>query len=159
MGWYRHHWQNVGLVVAVAALAYLAIGWGSLDIMQRVLLASFVVLLLHEFEEWGWPRGEPAILNMAINDSRAPDRYPSNAKAQMVVNVFAPYPIYILAVIFSSARRTSAIRSCGVGPGVARQPRVVRHTVRQQSLSASPRTPRIGIEIRRYERLPLHGPP
>jgi hypothetical protein len=28
----------------------------------------------------------------------------------------------------------------------------------QQSLSASPRTPRVGIEISRYERLLLHGP-
>ena len=69
MSWYRHHWQYVGLVLAVVSLAYLAIGWDSLDVRPRVLVASFVVLLLHEFEEWGWPGGEPAVLNKVIFNS------------------------------------------------------------------------------------------
>lgn len=55
MSWYRHNWQYVGVVLLVIPLAYLAIGWDSLDVMERVLLASLAVLLLHEFEEWGWP--------------------------------------------------------------------------------------------------------
>jgi hypothetical protein len=104
MNWYRHHWQYVGLVVAVGVLAYLVVGWNDLDILQRVMLGSFLVLLLHEFEEWGWPGGEPAILNTVMHDdSPAPDRYPSNANSSMVVNVFAAYPIYILAFIFFEA--------------------------------------------------------
>jgi hypothetical protein len=103
MSWYRHHWQYVGLVLAVVSLAYLAIGWDSLDVRQRVLVASFVVLLLHEFEEWGWPGGEPAVLNKVIFNSGKPDRYPLNANSAMIVNVFAAYPLYVAAVIFSDA--------------------------------------------------------
>jgi hypothetical protein len=103
MSWYRHNWQYVGLALVVVLLAYLAIGWDGLDVMQRVLLASFAVLLLHEFEEWGWPGGEPAILNKVIYDSPKPDRYPLNANSAMIVNVFAAYPFYIAAVIFSDA--------------------------------------------------------
>jgi hypothetical protein len=114
MGWYRHHWQYVGLVVAAGVLAYLGIGWDSLDIPQRVMLGSFIVLLMHEFEEWGWPGGEPAVLNRVIPmaspinkmigagaNSANFDRYPSNANSAMVVNVFAAYPIYIIAAVFS----------------------------------------------------------
>lgn len=113
MNWYRHRWQYVGLVVAVGVAVYLAVAWGDLDVEQRVMLASFVVLLLHEFEEWGWPGGEPAVLNKVMPlspmgrmvgrgaTSGNADRYPSNANSSMVVNVIAAYPIYILAFIFS----------------------------------------------------------
>ena len=113
MSWYRHHWWWVGVVVAAGVVVYLAVAWGDLDIEQRVMLGSFLVLLLHEAEEWAWPGGEPAVLNKVI--TRSPmgkvigagaseenaDRYPSNANSAMVVNVFAAYPVYILAVIFS----------------------------------------------------------
>ena len=68
-----------------------------------MLVASFVVLLLHEFEEWGWPGGEPAVLNKVIFNSGKLDRYPLNANSAMIVNVFAAYPLYIAAVIFSDA--------------------------------------------------------
>jgi uncharacterized protein with HXXEE motif len=113
VSWYRHNWQYVGLVVAVGVVVYLAIAWRDLDITRRVLLTSFVVLLLHEFEEWGWPGGEPAVLNKVIPlspmgkvigagaSTENADRYPSNANSAMVVNVFAAYPIYIVAAIFS----------------------------------------------------------
>jgi Protein of unknown function with HXXEE motif len=113
VNWYRHHWQYVGLVVAVGVAAYLAIAWRDLDIEQRVMLGSFILLLLHEAEEWAWPGGEPAVLNKVIPLSpmgkvfgrgatgENSDRYPANANSAMVVNVFAAYPIYILAAIFS----------------------------------------------------------
>lgn len=114
MGWYRHHWWWVGVVVAVGVAVYLAVAWGDLNIEQRVILGSFFVLLLHEAEEWAWPGGEPAVLNKVIPrspmgkligagaTSENSNRYPSNANSAMVVNVFAAYPIYILAAIFSS---------------------------------------------------------
>ena len=114
MDWYRHHWWWVGLVVAVGVAIYLAVAWGDLNIEQRVMLGSFLVLLLHEAEEWARPGGEPAILNKVIArsspankvigveaSSENADRYPSNANSAMVVNVFAAYPVYILAAIFS----------------------------------------------------------
>lgn len=99
-------------MVAAGVAVYLAVAWGSLNIEQRVMIGSFLVLLLHEAEEWAWPGGEPAVLNKVIPrspmgkligrgaTSENADRYPSNANSAMVVNVFAAYPIYILAAIF-----------------------------------------------------------
>jgi hypothetical protein len=103
MSWYRHHWWWVGLEVVIPLAVFTVLDWHHLDVQQRVLLGSFIVLLLHEFEEWGWPGGEPVILNSIIHDSPTPDHYPSNANSAMVVNVFVTYPVYIVAVIFSNA--------------------------------------------------------
>jgi hypothetical protein len=113
VSWYRHHWWWVGVAVAVGVTVYLAVAWGDLDIEQRVMLGSFLVLLLHEAEEWAWPGGEPAVLNKVMPrspmgkligagaTSENSNSYPSNANSAMVVNVFAAYPIYVLAAIFS----------------------------------------------------------
>lgn len=114
MNWYRHHWWWVGVVIAIGVPIYLLVAWNSLEVLQRFMVAGFLVLLLHEAEEWAWPGGEPAILNTVIprfaplgkmigaaRGETQPDRYPSNANSAMVVNVIAAYPIYILAAIFS----------------------------------------------------------
>jgi hypothetical protein len=100
MNWYLHHWWNVGLVIAGGVFAYLAIAWDSLEVVQRVLLASFGVLPLHQFEEWGWPGGEPAVLNKVIFRSDIPDRYPANPFNAMVVNIVVGYPVLLVAVFF-----------------------------------------------------------
>ncbi len=76
MSWYRRHWYTVGLFVAVGAIAFLAVRWQTLDVLQRLSLLNFVALLLHQFEEYGWPGGEPAIMNIVLQRSPIPDRYP-----------------------------------------------------------------------------------
>jgi hypothetical protein len=40
-----------------------------------LLLLNFVVLLVHQFEEYGWPGGFPAIMNMVLQPSPTPDHY------------------------------------------------------------------------------------
>jgi Protein of unknown function with HXXEE motif len=99
MGWYRQNWYYVGTVVAAAALIYLAARWSSLDAIQRILLAAFALVPLHEFEEYGWPGGEPAIMNRVIQPSDRPDRYPLNQNSATIVNV-AWYPFALVALIF-----------------------------------------------------------
>jgi hypothetical protein len=64
-----------------------------------VLLAGFVLVPLHEFEEYGWPGGEPAIMNKVIQPSDRPDRYPLNQNSALVVNVAAWYPFAIVAAL------------------------------------------------------------
>ena len=54
---------------------------------------------LHEFEEYGWPGGEPAIMNKVIQPSDRPDRYPLNQNSAMIVNV-AWYPFALVALVF-----------------------------------------------------------
>lgn len=51
-----NNWHNVSLVLAiVTALIAVAVD----DIVQKILLASIAVLLLHFFEEFGFPGGFP----------------------------------------------------------------------------------------------------
>lgn len=67
---------------------------------QRLLLLNFIVLLVHQYEEYGWPGGEPAIMNMVLRRSPTPDRYPLNQHSAMVVNVLAAYGFYLIPVFF-----------------------------------------------------------
>jgi hypothetical protein len=99
MQWYRRNWYFVGPVFAAVALVYLAAGWNSLDAIQRTLLVGFALVPLHEFEEYGWPGGEPAVMNKVIRSSDRPDRYPLNQNSAMIVNV-AWYPFALVALIF-----------------------------------------------------------
>ncbi len=103
MKWYRHNWYYVGPVFVAAALIYVAVGWNSLDAIQRVLLVGFALVPLHEFEEYGWPGGEPAIMNKVIQPSDRPNRYPLNQNSAMIVNV-AWYPFALAALIVPDAR-------------------------------------------------------
>jgi len=85
-------------VVALGAIAYLAIFWWQLEMLQRLLIMNFAALLIHQFEEYGFPGGEPAIMNIVLQNSDMPDRYPLNQLSAMVGNVIAAYPFYLLPV-------------------------------------------------------------
>src|SRR4051794_27529008 len=96
----RRHWYNIGAVVAFATLSYAAIKWRQMNVSSLLLLLNFVALLLHQFEEYGWPGREPAILNMVLQTSDRPDRYPLNQNSAMVLNVLAAYGFYLIPVFF-----------------------------------------------------------
>ena len=98
--WYRTNWYFVGGGLALIVFAVLLIEWDSLDVLQRVLLAVLGVLMLHQFEEYGWPGGEPAVMNKAMQPSDAPDRYPLNQNSAMIVNAVVGYPWLLLPVFF-----------------------------------------------------------
>ncbi|TQM57876.1 HXXEE domain-containing protein [Humibacillus xanthopallidus] len=98
MRWYLRHWYDVGIAVCILALACGVLI--ELNTLQRILLLSFAVLMLHEFEEYGWPGGLPTFMNEVVRASRTPDRYPLNQMNSMVVNVLAAYPFYLLPVLF-----------------------------------------------------------
>ncbi len=100
MSWYRRHWYTVGLFVAVGTIAFVAVRWQTLDVLQRLSLLNFVALLLHQFEEYGWPGGEPAIMNIVLQRSPIPDRYPLNQNSAMVINVLAAYSFYLIPAFF-----------------------------------------------------------
>jgi hypothetical protein len=96
MAWYRRHWYDAGLGAALAALVCGVLV--DLDVLQQILLLSFVVLVLHEFEEYGWPGGIPTFMNEVMRPGGPPDRYPLNQNNSMVINVFAAYPFYLLPI-------------------------------------------------------------
>ncbi len=100
MSFFRRHWYDVGAVVVIGAIVWLVIGWQDMGALQRLLLLNFITLLVHQYEEYGWPGGEPAIMNQVLQASHAPDRYPLNQNSAMVINVLAAYGFYLLPVFF-----------------------------------------------------------
>ncbi len=101
MSFMRKHWYYVGGVLFVALAVALAIRWGDISILQRLLLMSFMVLLVHQFEEFAFPGGFPAVMNIAWQPrGNKPDRYPLNRQTAFFVNVIFAYPGYIVPIVF-----------------------------------------------------------
>lgn len=100
MNFLRRHWYNVGLFVAIVSIVYLIFSWVDMGVLQRLLFMNFIVILLHQYEEYGFPGGEPAIMNMALQSSPTPTIYPLNQNSAMITNVGASYLFYLIPVFF-----------------------------------------------------------
>ena len=98
MKWFCKNWYWVGGVVAAIALIVLIAMWNSLDMLVRLQLMSFIAILVHQLEEYGWPGGEPAIMNIALRKSDIPNRYPLNLFSAMFTNVWVAYIVYLIPV-------------------------------------------------------------
>ena len=99
---FRRHWHDVGVVSAVVASVYLAATWDELEVLQRVLLLNFIVVLLHQFEEYSWPGGFPAVANLIFLHLEPTSRYfkPLNQLSSAVANVTFAYVFYLLPIFF-----------------------------------------------------------
>ncbi len=93
------HWYNIGIAVALCALAALIAGWNEMSMLLRFNTISFIAMLVHQFEEYGLPGGEPMIMNRVLQGSDIPDRYPLNQFSAMFTNVFFTYVIYLLPIL------------------------------------------------------------
>ena len=100
MNFIRRNWYNIGLVVAIGTTLYLAFAWHNMTILQILLLSNFVAVLIHQFEEYRFPGGFPAIVNMVMLPSSIPNRYPLNQRSAMVTNVLGAYGFYLIPVFF-----------------------------------------------------------
>ena len=96
MKWFCRHWYEVGLFPAGIALLCLLIGWNGLSVLQRISLVNFIGIMLHQFEEYGFPGGAPIFLNKYMRGGT--DRYPLNQFSAMLVNVVIAYLCYLLPV-------------------------------------------------------------
>src|SRR4051812_9001840 len=96
----RRHWYNIGAIVALATLAYASIRWHQMNRSSLLLLLNFAALLIHQFEECGYPGGEPAILNIVLQTSDYPDRYPLNQNSAMIINVLCAFHNAAVATLF-----------------------------------------------------------
>lgn len=99
MKFIRRQWYNVAILIApiTIGLAFLLPG---LQTLQKILLLNFTALLVHQFEEYGWPGGGPWIRNQVAGKSEQPDRYPLNQNNAFVINVVFAWPFYLLPVFF-----------------------------------------------------------
>lgn len=98
----RARWYDMGVVPAIVTLVCLIVFWGDMEMLRRLALMNFFVILWHQFEEYRFPGGEPAITNLAMQpkDIAHADRYPLNQNNAMFINVLAAYVIYLLPVAF-----------------------------------------------------------
>lgn len=101
MKFYRHHWYYVGIYLFIG-LAFIMGFWGNrIEEIQKILIYSFMALLVHQFEEYACPGGFPPIFNIAVlGEKKTPERYPLNANQCLVTNVYMAYFFYILAILF-----------------------------------------------------------
>jgi len=99
MTFYRRNWYYRGAILFVA-LSFLMGFWGSnFSRIQVILIFSFMAMLAHQFEEYAYPGGFPAIANIAtFGEKNVPERYPLNANQCLISNVFLTYPFYIAAI-------------------------------------------------------------
>ena len=93
------HWYNIGIAAALCALAALVTRWNQMSMLLRFNTISFIAMLVHQFEEYGFPGGEPMIMNCVLQGSDIPDRYPLNQFSAMFTNVFFSYIIYLLPIL------------------------------------------------------------
>ena len=101
MNFLRKNWYHLGAVLFLA-LAVVVVFWGGqMAPLRRILLLSFMALLVHQFEEYAYPGGFPPVFNIGWHrEIETPDRYPLNRMSCLFVNVFAAYPFYLLPVFF-----------------------------------------------------------
>lgn len=100
MKFIRRHWYNIGMLIALVLIITLPFTLSNMNFLQIVLYLNFIVILIHQFEEYGFPGGEPVIMNSYLQTSSKPNRYPLNQNSAMVTNVVCAYIFYLLPVFF-----------------------------------------------------------
>jgi len=82
-------------------LSYAMAFWGVEHLSHRrvILIFSFMAMLVHQVEEYGWPGGFPSITNIIVfGEKRDYDRYPFNQRLCFIDNVFTTYAFYIIPI-------------------------------------------------------------
>ena len=99
---FRRHWHDVGVLSALVAGIYLAVAWDDVGVLQRILILNFIVVLLHQFEEYSWPGGFPAVANVVFLTVPlfASFMKPLNQLSSAVANCLFAYVFYLLPVFF-----------------------------------------------------------
>ncbi|KAJ5118720.1 hypothetical protein N7448_010428 [Penicillium atrosanguineum] len=95
-----YHWYDLGIISGIIMIRYYRANYRTLQTSQKLLIANFLALIFHQFEEYRFPGGFPAIMNIAVQSSDAPDRYPLNAYSGMITNVIATYGLYLPVIFF-----------------------------------------------------------
>jgi hypothetical protein len=101
---YRDNWFNVGALLAMAIAGVLALSGRRLSRPRLFSALNLAALMVHQFEEYGFPGYFPGMLNAGVFKSDKPDRYPLNTNSSLIVNAVAGYPFYLLAVLFPKRR-------------------------------------------------------
>jgi len=99
---WRENWCWVGGIIFIG-LAFFMGFWGveHLDHIQVILIFSWMAMLAHQVEEYGWPGGFPAVTNILFfKEKKDYDHYPFNPHLCFFDNVFTTYAFYIIPIFF-----------------------------------------------------------
>lgn len=98
---YMRYWPAVGGVIFAAVAILVGTFSDLLAPTQRLMSVFFMLLLLHEFEEYVLPGGFPAAMNIGLmGEKKDFGKYPLNELSAFIVNVVLAYPLYICGIIF-----------------------------------------------------------
>jgi hypothetical protein len=101
MNFLRRNWYYIGGVIFVVLAVVLAVYWTDMSVLRRLMVMSFMALVFHQFEEYAWPGGFPAIYNIVFRPmGNRPARYPLNPQNVLITNVFVAYTHYVLPIVF-----------------------------------------------------------
>src|SRR4051812_1477045 len=109
---YRENWFNVGAILAMAIAGALALSGRRLSRPRLFSALNLAALMVHQFEEYGFPGYFPGKLNAGVFNSDKPERYPLNTNSALVVNAVVGYPFYLLPVLLPKRR------SLGLAPAL-----------------------------------------
>lgn len=98
-----HHWYDLGAISGLLAYRYYYVNRQTLSVPQKLLIANFIALCIHQFEEYRFPGGFPLAMNLGVHKSTAPDRYPLNAWSGFLTNIPSTYGVYLPALLFPEA--------------------------------------------------------
>ncbi len=101
---YRDNWFNVGAILAMAIAGALALSGRRLSRSRLFSALNLAALMVHQFEEYGFPGYFPGLLNAGVFNSDKPERYPLNTNSALIVNAVVGYPFYLLPVLFPKRR-------------------------------------------------------
>ncbi len=102
MKFWRRYWYWIGGALFVFLAFFMGL-WGSshFSTIRTILIYSWMAMLVHQVEEYGFPGGMPSVTNMGVfKEKIAPYRYPFNQNQCFICNVFLCYTFYILAILF-----------------------------------------------------------
>jgi hypothetical protein len=101
---YRDNWFKVGAFLAVVIAGVLALSHRRLSRPRLFSALNLAALMVHQFEEYGFPDYFPGMLNGGDFKSEKPDRYPLNSNTALIANTVIGYPFYLLPVLFPKRR-------------------------------------------------------
>ncbi|MGF0070184.1 HXXEE domain-containing protein [Streptococcus orisratti] len=100
INYFIRRWYDVAFIAGILTIIFLIYGWDKLDVLVRIQLLSFMALCFHQFEEYHFPGGEPAIINRVFQRKNGikglEDRYPLNQFTAMLVNSIYTFILYFL---------------------------------------------------------------
>lgn len=99
MKFIRNNWFYIGGILFVfLAFGMILFGHG-IDPRQTLLIALFMTLLVHQFEEYACPGGFPMYWNVGTcGEKKLYDHYPMNKRGSAITNV-STWLVYIIAIL------------------------------------------------------------